>query len=194
MLDLEPETLRMASLLAGVSDEGLVAPTPCADYTLGDLVDHIDGLALAFTVAARKEHGATTAEPPPGSGSRLSKTWRTQVTARLATLAGVWRDEDAWQGMTRAGGIELPAEVAGAVVLNELVIHGWDVARASGQEYIPDPRSVEACLTLVSQQVASGDPTPYGPTFDVAPGASAFDRLIGLSGRDPDWAAAERAG
>lgn len=194
MLDLEPETLRMASLLAGVSDEGLVASTPCDDYTLGDLIDHIAGLALAFTVAAHKEHGAANSQPPSGDASRLTRAWRTQVTARLATLAGAWRDEEAWQGMTRAGGIDLPAEVAGAVVLNELVLHGWDVARASGQEYIPDPRSVDGCLTLVSQQVASGGPTPYGPAFDVASDASPFDRLLGLSGRNPDWAAAEQTG
>ncbi len=37
--------------------------------------------------------------------------------------------------MTKAGGVDLPGEVAGLVALDELVVHGWDVARATGQAY-----------------------------------------------------------
>ena len=40
--------------------------------------------------------------------------------------------------MTQAGGVDLPGEVAGLVALNELVVHGWDIATASGQDYRPD--------------------------------------------------------
>ena len=51
MLDLEPATQRMATLLAGIPDGRLGAPTPCPAYTLGDLVEHVGGLSLAFTAA-----------------------------------------------------------------------------------------------------------------------------------------------
>ena len=41
MLDLAPATEEMARLLHGISDEQLADPTPCTEYTLGDLVDHV---------------------------------------------------------------------------------------------------------------------------------------------------------
>ena len=61
-VDLEPATRRMSDLISGVPDELLDAPTPCPDYSLGDLVEHIGGLALAFTAAATKATGGATAQ------------------------------------------------------------------------------------------------------------------------------------
>ena len=53
--DLQPAATSMAGLLAGISDDQLGASTPCPDYVLGDLVDHVGGLAKAFTWAATKD-------------------------------------------------------------------------------------------------------------------------------------------
>jgi uncharacterized protein (TIGR03083 family) len=47
--DLGPAAARLVDLLAGIKDDQLGAPTPCPDYTLGDLLDHVGSLALAFT-------------------------------------------------------------------------------------------------------------------------------------------------
>ena len=52
IVDLAPAAERMAALLAGVDDRLLTAATPCPAYTLGDLVEHVGGLAAAFTAAA----------------------------------------------------------------------------------------------------------------------------------------------
>lgn len=134
-VDLEPATRRMAELTTGVTDESLEGPPPCPGYTLGDLVEHVGGLAIAFTAAARKETGDIGSRGPSGDASRLGDDWRTRIPRDLAALAEAWRDPAAWDGMTRAGRLDLPGEVAGLVALDELVIHGWDVARASGQAY-----------------------------------------------------------
>ena len=53
-VDLGPAARRMAALVANADDEELGAPTPCPSYTLGDLIEHVGGLALAFTAAANK--------------------------------------------------------------------------------------------------------------------------------------------
>ena len=50
-LDLGPAALRLAELVYNVPDDLLDQPTPCPDYTLGDLVDHVGGLSLAFAAA-----------------------------------------------------------------------------------------------------------------------------------------------
>src|SRR5687768_17396415 len=60
MFDLTPATDQLAVLVRNVSDSDLKAPTPCPDYTVGDLLDHVNGLSVAFTMAARKTPMAGT--------------------------------------------------------------------------------------------------------------------------------------
>jgi uncharacterized protein (TIGR03086 family) len=183
----------MADLIANVPDDRLDGPTPCPDYTLRDLVEHVDGLSLAFAAAAAKDVGQLTEGAPAGDGQRLADGWRTRIPQQLAAMAAAWQDPDAWQGMTRAGGIDLPGEVAGVVALDELVIHGWDVARASGQDYDCDPAALEAIHGFVAEVAAAGEEGRqglFGPPVDVGDSAPLLDRVIGLTGRDPAWSPA----
>jgi len=91
--------------------------------------------------------------------------------------------------MTRAGGVDFPAEVGGIVALTEVVIHGWDVARATDQPYDVDPTVAQACLTHLAQFDTSGTEGLFGPAVAVSDDAPALDRIVGLSGRDPGWPA-----
>ena len=190
-VDLEPAARRLADLVAGVPDELLDAPTPCPAYTLGDLVDHVGGAASAFTGAAVKDLGDATSQGPSGDASRLGDDWRTRIPRDLAALADAWRDPDAWTGMTKAGGVDLPGEVAGLVALDEVVVHGWDVARATGQAYDCDTPSLEAVNAFVSQFSEPGQEEAraglFGPVVEVPDDAPLLDRVIGLTGRDPAW-------
>jgi uncharacterized protein (TIGR03086 family) len=190
-VDLTPAAQRLADLVSGIPDDLLDAPTPCPAYTLGDLVDHIGGAAVAFTGAAVKNSGDVTAQGPSGDASRLTDDWRTRIRRDLNGLAEAWRDPAAWTGMTRAGGIELPGEVAGLVALDELVVHGWDVARSTGQAYEPDPPELEAVQGFVAQFSEPGLEAEraglFGPVVDVPADAPLLDRVIGLTGRDPAW-------
>jgi uncharacterized protein (TIGR03086 family) len=190
-VDLEPATKQMTDLLRGVPGELLDAPTPCPGYTLGDLVDHVGGLTIAFTAAAKKTFGDATSQGPTGDAANLSDDWRIRIPRDLAALADAWRDPTAWTGMTQAGGLELPGEVAGLVALDEIVIHGWDVARASGQPYDADPRLLEAVHGFVAQFSEPGQEAAreglFGPVVEVPEDAPFLDRVIGLTGRDPAW-------
>lgn len=123
--DLEPATRRIAALLGQVDDSRLDSPTPCPDYAVRELLGHLTGLATAFRDAARKDLGASTAVSPDAALPVLDDDWREVLPRRLEEVAAAWRSPDAWTGLTRAGGVELPGEVAGAVALNELVVHGW---------------------------------------------------------------------
>ena len=71
-----------------------------------------------------------------------------RLSGRLAQLASAWQDETAWAGMTRAGGVDLPAEVAGRVAINEVVVHGWDLAAATGHDYACTTELVQAAYTF----------------------------------------------
>lgn len=193
MLDLRPATQRTAALLASIADDQLGSPTPCPNYSLGDLLDHLNGLVGAFTDAAAKQSSQEIASPPPlGSAARLEPDWRDRIPERLATLAEAWRDPAAWGGMTRAGGFDMPGEIAGRVALNEVIVHGWDIAKASGQPYGADPDDVQVCIETMAPQPGeerpAGDDVAFGRPVDVADDAPPVDRLVAVLGRDPAWA------
>ncbi len=134
MVDLTPAAQRLADLVAGVSDGQLAGPTPCPAYTVGDLVEHVGGLARAFRAAAEKDLASPYVNgAPAGDAARLEEGWRDRIPADLAALARAWADPDAWTGMTRIANMDAPAEAVGVTVADELVVHGWDVARATGQ-------------------------------------------------------------
>src|SRR5215207_11063888 len=132
MIDLEPAAQRATRVITSVADDQLGLPTPCPDACVGDLVDHIGVFAVRFTAAARKQSDASTPAPPQPSGANLEPGWRARISRDLAVLASAWREPEAWQGTTFAGGLEMPGEVVGLVALDELVVHGWDVAVGPG--------------------------------------------------------------
>jgi uncharacterized protein (TIGR03086 family) len=185
MIDLTPACTRTGDVLMNVTDEQLNGSSPCERMSVRDLVAHVGGLAPAFTAAARKEFGELT-DTPPVEGAPLDEDWRTVYPARLAELAAAWRDPAAWEGMSRAGGVDFPGEVGGMIALTEVVIHGWDIAVATGQDYDVDAATSETVLPHVTAIAAEG-PTEglFGPAVPIADDAPALDRVIALSGRDP---------
>ncbi|WP_330350164.1 TIGR03086 family metal-binding protein [Streptomyces sp. NBC_00582] len=188
LLDLGPQTRIVARLAAAVRDDRLADGTPCPAYPVRTLLGHLTGLAVAFRDAARKDLGSTTDTPPTDAGPRLGPDWRTELPRVLGELAEAWRDPAAWTGMTRAGGVDLPGAVAGAVAADELVIHGWDLARATGQQYLPDPAALRATYAFQSAAVDEpGRGEIFGPVVPVPQDAPLLDRTVGLSGRDPGW-------
>jgi uncharacterized protein (TIGR03086 family) len=76
------------------------------------------------------------------------------------------------------------------VAINEVVVHGWDIAAATGHDYACQNGLVEAAFDFVRSAVAQnpeGTPGLFGPPVDVPDSAPLLDRLIGLTGRDPAW-------
>src|SRR6476619_4471728 len=186
MIDMNPAAQRLARLVEGISDDQLDRPTPCPDYTVGDLLDHINSLSLAFVSAANKTNEVGK-RPPMGDAARLGDDWRTRIPPQLATMADAWRDPEAWNGMTVIGGGDTPAEVTGLIGLDELIVHGWDIARATGQEFQSDDESLEACRSVLVMFAVPGKPVepgaPFGTVVDVPEDAPLLDRVLGLSGR-----------
>src|SRR4051812_32450202 len=162
MIDMGPATARMAALLANIDDDQFDRPTPCPKSTIGDLIDHVGSLAAAFAMAARKTSTAEGGRPPAPDVRNLEPGWRDRIAADLDTLADAWRDADAWEGMTAVGGVELPGQITGLVALDELVVHGWDLAVASGQAYSPSADEVDAAMSFVANFDAPRDGNLFG--------------------------------
>ncbi len=192
--DLRPATDAVSDLLGGIDDRQLSAPSPCPDYSVGGLLDHFMALSGAFTVAATKGDPSTLAgESRPGEANadHLSPDWRAVLPPRLDGLAMTWATPSAWQGTTDAGGVMLPADVAALVALDEVVVHGWDLARATGQDYEVAPALLDVLHGFVA---GAAEPTQaemraniFGPAVNVPDDASLWERTLGLAGRDPNW-------
>ncbi|MFF8407129.1 TIGR03086 family metal-binding protein [Streptomyces sp. NPDC015684] len=189
MVDLGPQTRILAGLAESVSDDRLADATPCPDLPVRNLLGHLLHLSVAFRGAARKDLGATTDTNPNATLPDIGPGWREELPKVLDELADAWRDPAAWTGDTRAGGVDLPGAVAGAVVADELVIHGWDLARALGLPYDPDPDALASAHGFL--RAAADDPSRgggiFGPVVPVPADAPLLDRAVGLSGRDAGW-------
>ncbi|MEU1484593.1 TIGR03086 family metal-binding protein [Streptomyces sp. NPDC005752] len=188
-LDLGPAARQIRELIGDIEDRQLTGPTPCPDYSVRELLGHLLGLTAAFLDAAHKKLGPTTDTPPTAALPALPADWRTALPPLLDELVAAWRSPAALEGMTRAGGIDLPGQVAGMVVRNELVVHGWDLARSTGQAFRADEASLRSSEAMLApgDDDRSGPDAIFGPPVPVPADAPLADRVIALSGRRPDW-------
>jgi len=190
-IELDPAAQQMADLVQSTPDELLTAPTPCPKYSVGDLIDHIGGLAKAFTWAATKESLDMADQTASGDASRLEDGWRERIAADLVALAAAWRDPSAWTGMTKAGPIEMPGEIAGLVAVDELVVHGWDLAVATGQAFTGDHTSLAAAEEFLAMFSGPGTEDQrgdgFGPEQPVAASAPPLERVLAMAGRGVNW-------
>jgi uncharacterized protein (TIGR03086 family) len=186
-LDFAPQAAEVARVVAGVRDDQLTDPTPCAGTSVAGLLDHLVGLTVAFRGAAEK---VPQTGGPRADAAQLAEDWRVRLPMQLDGLVAAWQPATAWEGTTEIAGMTMPAGATGVVALNEVLVHGWDLAVATGQEYRADPASAQACLEF-AVGFAMGAPEMrdqiYGPVVAVPDDAPELDRLLGQTGRDPGW-------
>jgi uncharacterized protein (TIGR03086 family) len=186
--DLAPTAAEVARVVAGVRDDQLTGPTPCAGTSVAAMLDHLVGLTVAFRLGAEK---SPMAGGPSADADHLPSDWRTRLPAQLDALVAAWQQPSAWEGLTEVAGVRMPAAGMGVVALNEVLVHGWDLAAATGQPYDADPAAAQRCLQFAIE-LAAGAPEVrngmYGPVVPVSDDAPVLDRLLGQTGRDPAWA------
>jgi uncharacterized protein (TIGR03086 family) len=177
MFDLGSTAEEMSRLVSGVRDDQLHDPTPCSEWSVADLLAHVHQFATAFTHNAHKEQ----ARPPEG----LVDDWRAAIPHQLDELVRAWREEPAWQGQVSAGGVEMDAPDNAVVAIEELTVHGWDLARATGQNL----RVGDVDLAQVERFFELFGKAPFGPAARTPEGASLLEHVVARTGRDPSWEA-----
>ena len=195
----------MTTLDFGPTTAALAAPDPAARRRPAGRPDAVPGLhggATWWTTSAgwrwrsplrRARRTSPGGGNPSADGSNLQEGWRDRIAAeRLAELGEAWTDPAAYEGMTQAGPIEMPAEIAALVAIDEVTVHAWDLAVATGQHYDGDPVAVAAAHGFASsfeppEGGAADDGGLFGPPVPVPDDAPALDRLLGATGRDPRW-------
>ncbi len=168
-------------LVQGIDDSQFDRGTPCAQFTVRDLLNHLFHVIVGFQVLAEKEKFDFGAQP-----DYLTGDWRARFAAETETLIKAWAEPSALEGVSP--GMGLPQETVGAMALLDLTVHVWDLARATGREYEAPP-TVTAALHSFAERMApmARQWKVFADEVPVEPTASPFERLLGLSGRDPRW-------
>lgn len=179
---LAPVLADLADLLDGLAAADPTVPTPCADYPLSDLREHVVQWVTVFA-AGFADAGGQCPDPATVAVAGSGATQVREAARGLATA------DPHGHGLV-IGGAELTAPMALSMILSEYQIHGWDLARAGGMAWAPADAGLAESLAFLPAMLTpdfQGEGKPFGPAREVAPDASALDRLLALTGRDPAW-------
>jgi uncharacterized protein (TIGR03086 family) len=168
-------------LIAGIEPDQTELPTPCPDWTVAQLARHAGRDVLMFTARAR-------GEPWQEHTPDLGRDWAATFDRAAGDLVAAWR---------QAGSLDEKVELPFGTVTREwfvgqqladLVVHGWDLARATGQPADANPDLAEAAFAWGRENLKPEfRGTDFGPEVEVPAGAAPIDRAVGVFGRDPDW-------
>lgn len=174
-------------LVAGVAPEQWSNQSPCADWTARDVVRHVvDMHSVMLRPLGRGLSAAPTVDEDPLAAFRSAR----------ADVEAVLQDESArnLEVATPLGPTTVEQHIDD-VASADLPLHGWDLARATGQDDTIDPDEVErawvGAQSIPAEYRIPGAFGPgivvYGPEVPVPADAPLQDRLLGLLGRDPSF-------
>ncbi|MEO3752721.1 TIGR03086 family metal-binding protein [Streptomyces sp. B6B3] len=175
-----------ARIARGVRPEHLDGPTPCTDFDTRTLVNH-----WVLYTSHGLEHRARREPLPEELVARdftADPDWADGYAAQLDRAVAAWSEPAAWEGEVDLGGMAMPASTIAQMVIKEMVVHGWDVARATGQRIDVSEELARMVLAVVEEHAeiyrqyqGFADPLPVAAT------ATPLTRALATSGRAPHW-------
>lgn len=166
-------------IVAGVEPEQFGLPTPCTEWDVRTLLGHL--VRGNQNTAAAAE--STPRQPNPIADPSDDPIAEYQESAEAAKRA--WRQSGRLDQSYQTPFGMLPGQGLLSLRLIETVTHGWDLARATGQEPRFDDDLVQAAMTLAQARLSGPRPPglPFGPVVEVGNDRPAIDRLAGFMGR-----------
>src|SRR5271154_5503625 len=176
-----------ARVVAGAANtKTLEQPTPCTDWALRTLLNHM--ILWTSHSAERRAYGESVAEELMSKDFTAEPGYAQAYQAQLARAVDAWSKPEAWEGDRNVMGSATPAADIAAMLIAEMVLHGWDIAEATGQDYRCDDAVARNVLkTVEAQGELFRQYQGFAAIVPVPAGATAFDRALALSGRDPGY-------
>ena len=174
-------------VVKGVSADEMGAPTPCTDFDVRAVANHMLG-----TIEAMRRIGASEPldpEDPWGtSGDHMSDQWRDDLGRTLTEYAEAWSSPEAWEGDVMDGA--MPKQAIGDMAFVEAILHGWDLAKGSGQDLAVRRRGRGARAGDHGADRGDGPlPGCLRSRGRRARRRAPFDKVLAQAGRDPRWSA-----
>jgi uncharacterized protein (TIGR03086 family) len=187
---IKPVLSDLEAVVANVKPGQFGQPTPCSDFDVETLRSHIlswtnfFGFAFADPEGTAPRPDPETFEAPadPGDGAA--------VIASAAQKIGAAIDAGVENGSVKVVQSSMPGSGAVTLVMWEALMHGHDLAAATGQAWQPADEAAQAVLGFAQNMLTDeyrGPGKDFGPIVPVTDDATALDRLLGFSGRDPGW-------
>jgi uncharacterized protein (TIGR03086 family) len=179
---LEQAIRSTRSVLGNVGREDLGRPTPCASWKVSDLVNHIVGGQFFFATAVNG--GQPSGDPQDYASGDFVADFDKGAAESVAAFG----QEGAMERAVHLPFGDLPGAVFVGIASTDTFIHGWDLAKATGQETDLEPELAAALLAQVGPFLPASFRGPEGTALfgpeQVAPdGASNADRLAAFLGR-----------
>lgn len=170
------------ALIRGIRPDQLGAPTPCAKFTVKDLCNHLVGGGHMFAGALRGGSAEGIDGPMPDLvGDDVVGAWKGARDDFDAACA----EPGVRERMVTLPFATLPADVALSIAALDLLVHSWDLSRATGQPFTPNPELVEAATAfapmIIAPEMRDGD--TFAAEVTPPEGADALTRLIAFTGR-----------
>ena len=139
-----------ARVVNGVPEGTLNAPTPCGDWDLRTLLNHT--ILWTSYSAERRAHGESVAEDLMNKDFTADPGFREDYARQIGRPSKHGQTRKPGQARCNVMGDATPAADVGAMLLMEMALHGWDVARATGQEFSADDTTAKALEDIVQAQ------------------------------------------
>lgn len=180
----------LARVADGIGDEQENLPTPCENFDVAQLRNHVVGWLENFADGYAGPDGVC---PNPDVGSVVvpAADAADRIDTAREKLSHAIDDGAADRDLIIAGD-GLPGGMALSMILSEYIIHGWDLAVATGQEWDPDAEAAAVSREFLTGMVPPDSRGPdgmFGPEVEVPADVDALERLLAFSGRDPRWSA-----
>src|ERR1700730_14790259 len=133
--------------VTGAASTPLDSPTPCTGWDLRTLLNHTI-LWTAYS-AERRAHGESAAEDLMSKDFTAEPGYVQAYRAQVDKAVAAWSRPEAWAGDRDVMGSAMPAADIAAMLIMETVLHGWDVAKATGQDYQIDDALASNVLDTV---------------------------------------------
>jgi uncharacterized protein (TIGR03086 family) len=176
-----------AGMVAGVRRDQLGAPTPCPDFTVADLVDHLVGAGWQAVTLGRDESPAGAEFPHVDLADAPDQLRRAGMEAQAA-----WTDDARLAArVTLPWGETHPGVTVVNMYLAEVAGHTWDLAAATGQLERLEPRlgttALEAARAMLRPEYRNviGNGNPFGSEIEAPPDATEWERFAAFLGRQP---------
>ncbi len=172
-------------VLRGVTAANAGAPTPCADFTVAELVAHLlDSIARIGTALGVPEPAA------PASASASASAAATSVPAEVRIADAAQKTLEALRLRGLAGTVDLgpgglPASTVANLLNLDFLVHAWDLATATGQPLVVAPALSDYILGLARQTItdATRGNGSFHPAIEVEESAASLPRLLAFTGR-----------
>jgi uncharacterized protein (TIGR03086 family) len=172
---------RTAQIVAAVPDDRAGDPTPCPDFDVRALMNHLVAGNIMFAGVANG--GAVDMEVFDRDNLAEDPAGAYRQSAEMALAA--WQRPGALDESLAFAG--MPGSVVIRMHLTEELVHGWDLAVATDQEAGIDDELAELALEVlrpVPEEMLRG-PQSFGPAVEVPDDAPTGDALVAFLGRDP---------